>query len=578
MFARRNKARSQPKTALRTRKLQLETLEARTLLATFTVVNTNDSGEGSLRAAMESANSNPGFDRIEFNIPGPGQKTINLLTELPDITDVVSFDTSRQLPRNEVPPIEIRGGGQVAWGLTLRANDSFIGGLVLNGFTAGGIRILGGHRNAVQFNYIGVTPLGDEVPVRGSSAGILLAQGSTGNQIGGEFATPTNLIAGFEQGIRLDGAETRRNIIRSNTIGLPGGTGLHNGIGILFSSGATGNAVGPRPTPFSSSPPNLGVNAIAGNLGAGVAVTGASHSNAITANVMHSNGGLDIDLGNNGPTRNDLLDVDVGPNQLMNYPVLQSFIDRGTHLMASGVLHSRPNQVFTVHLFAGRTAGTGGRGQAERPLRDLRITTDADGTARFAVTISRSAFPEGWLISASVTNQFNNTSELSPALALFARGTDAPLLGQGGTQVTYVAQAPPVLVAPAGRVVDPYGNEHYKGGWFSVKVAIGAEATDRLTIRHQGNGAGQIGVSGNEVRYGGMVIGTFSGGDGSNSLVIGLNSNATSVAVQALMRRIAFDSTDANPSTTRRLIQFQIGDGRGNVNNAFAWLDVEENQ
>jgi hypothetical protein len=35
---------------------------------TFTVTNIADSGAGSLRAAIESANSNPGDDRIEFNI------------------------------------------------------------------------------------------------------------------------------------------------------------------------------------------------------------------------------------------------------------------------------------------------------------------------------------------------------------------------------------------------------------------------------------------------------------------------------------------------------------------------------
>ena len=44
---------------------------AKTSAATFTVTNTNDSGAGSLRQAINNANSVIlSFDVIEFNIPG----------------------------------------------------------------------------------------------------------------------------------------------------------------------------------------------------------------------------------------------------------------------------------------------------------------------------------------------------------------------------------------------------------------------------------------------------------------------------------------------------------------------------
>jgi hypothetical protein len=54
--------------------------------ATFTVTNTNDSGAGSLRQAMTSANDNgnPSYmDTIEFNIPGNGPHIITPQTNLP---------------------------------------------------------------------------------------------------------------------------------------------------------------------------------------------------------------------------------------------------------------------------------------------------------------------------------------------------------------------------------------------------------------------------------------------------------------------------------------------------------------
>src|SRR5437773_11048433 len=65
---------------------QLEPVEPRLLLATFTVTNIADSGAGTLRQAITDANGSPGFDSIAFNIAG-AIPTINLSSALPAVTD-----------------------------------------------------------------------------------------------------------------------------------------------------------------------------------------------------------------------------------------------------------------------------------------------------------------------------------------------------------------------------------------------------------------------------------------------------------------------------------------------------------
>src|SRR5437867_1400081 len=72
--------------------LTLFVLVSEATSAQFTVTTDTDSGPGSLSEALTSANNNPGFDIINFAIPGTGPFTISLLSPLPDITDPVAID------------------------------------------------------------------------------------------------------------------------------------------------------------------------------------------------------------------------------------------------------------------------------------------------------------------------------------------------------------------------------------------------------------------------------------------------------------------------------------------------------
>jgi hypothetical protein len=71
-------------------------LEDRRMLAVFSVDNVLDSGVGSLRDAIDQANTTAGSDFIEFNIGGGGAQTITLLSALPTVSDSIAIDGSSQ--------------------------------------------------------------------------------------------------------------------------------------------------------------------------------------------------------------------------------------------------------------------------------------------------------------------------------------------------------------------------------------------------------------------------------------------------------------------------------------------------
>lgn len=63
---------------------------------TYTVINTNDSGAGSLRQAIADANANAGADIIEFNIGGAGPWSITVSSQLPAFTGPTVVDGTTQ--------------------------------------------------------------------------------------------------------------------------------------------------------------------------------------------------------------------------------------------------------------------------------------------------------------------------------------------------------------------------------------------------------------------------------------------------------------------------------------------------
>jgi hypothetical protein len=95
------------------RSLRCETLEDRRVLATFTVLNTNDAGAGSLRQAIIDSNAAAGADTIDFAAAVQGA-TINLTT-LMDATSVTGLVITDDLA------IDASAGARV----TISGNNTF---------------------------------------------------------------------------------------------------------------------------------------------------------------------------------------------------------------------------------------------------------------------------------------------------------------------------------------------------------------------------------------------------------------------------------------------------------------------
>ena len=230
-------------------------MEDRTLLSTFDVLNTADSGLGSLRQAILNSNATPGSNTIDFLIPGAGVHIITPATVLPAITSTVLIDGSSQPGFAGLPLIELSGAlaGQAS-GLTITGSDVTIKSLAINGFYAGaGVRIsgAGATANAIEGSLIGTDPTGDAaVP---NSVGIQIDGGASNNRIGFDGASSAaaaerNIISGNSgTGVLITGAQSDRNIIAGNRIGtdLSGSFVIANvGDGIEIDPGVVGTTIG----------------------------------------------------------------------------------------------------------------------------------------------------------------------------------------------------------------------------------------------------------------------------------------------------------------------------------------------
>ncbi|MBN3943305.1 DUF4347 domain-containing protein [Nostoc sp. NMS9] len=162
------------------------------------------------------------------------------------------------------------------------------------------------------------------------------------------------------------------------------------------------------------------------------------------------------------------------------------------------------------------------------------------------------------LVSFVLTDGDGGTSATVSKTINVTAVNDSPTVSLLGTNPTYIENDPAIFIDPGATVLDP-DSQDFDSGKLTVQFSNGGTADDRLII--QNNTTNKIQVNDTSILYDTSFIATFSGGIGTQDLVINFNSKATPAAIQALIRSISYANISENPSTTPRTVSFVLTDG-----------------
>ncbi|HYM82454.1 MAG TPA: OmpA family protein [Candidatus Limnocylindria bacterium] len=532
-----------------------------------TIVNTNPTGQGSLRQFLTNAGglSNAGLaiagqpaatdvsifmisdglahPGLRAGLPnlldGSGVAVITPATALPAVADAsTSLDGTTQtanvgntnplvfgagatvgvaavaLPQVAGPEVAIRDVGALTNGIEIAASNVTVRGFAIHGFgnSSGEAGILVGDNfvgTLIENNLLGTTASsftdpgaglrnlaglfsngGDSGTIRNNLigfsgvTGIYFSSGSTNWSVYGNEIRDIGTTSSDGDGVTISGASA--NDVRENLI-----VGSSSQAIVVTAAGAsgnsftnntvTGNGVG-TPTTLVQSPgatmrsgaasTTLDRNVIRANYGAGVQINNGAIGTRLTGNSIDDNGtivartgagptgqiGIDLnaaaDNQNLGTapffTLNDAGDLDVGGNDLQNFPTLSSARRNATQITIQGTLNSAPSTTYRIEFFASATADPSGYGEGERYLGFTNVTTDVGGDATINTTLA-AIVAAGEAVTATATDPANNTSEFAanatasdlPGITL-SRTSGLVTTEAGGTDTfTVVLTSPP---------------------------------------------------------------------------------------------------------------------------------------
>lgn len=325
-----------------------------------------------------------------------------------------------------IPNGHNNGSGLAAVHLAANSSQNIIGtngdgqndnseGNIISGNSHVGIYLTGPNtnNNIVAGNHIGVDISGSSVlgNLRGISFGVGADFNLVGtNEDGTSDLAEANIIGGnFNTGISIAGSN---NQFSGNFIGTDkfGTADLGNGgPGIDIVEPSSEIVVGGS---------NETANTIAFNKGSGISILGTNANKIrILNNSIHSNDRLGIDLASDSGFYdvqiNDPGDIDQGPNDLMNFPVLTKATSITGYVAIKGeMISSLPYTSYLVQFFDNDICDSpSNHGEGKRYLGSSQVFTDVNGNALFSSSFS-GFVPAGQNITSTAT-AYGKTSEFS---------------------------------------------------------------------------------------------------------------------------------------------------------------------
>lgn len=329
-------------------------------MATFTVTNLNDSGPGSLRAAITAANASGAHVAIDFTVGG----TIALASDLPMLANQVKLDaTSAPRYASGGPPVvELDCNRHAGLVFGTGSDGSQLLGLAVCNAAGNGVTLNAGSIT-LDNNYIGLDSAG--AAFGNSGDGVYVSAGSSNNLIGlnpsGASGVVANVISGNAgNGLSFHGSSG--NTVVANRIGTdPSGTSAiaNGGNGIWLTAASHGNEIGGtvyvdsstgqandptgdkgKVTPVFVAPP-LG-NLVSGNGASGILIDANSKHNTLNGNFVGTTADGTSALGNaadgvwiNGADHNSLVGCQFVNNPFVYYNVVSGNGGNGLHVTNS---------------------------------------------------------------------------------------------------------------------------------------------------------------------------------------------------------------------------------------------------
>ncbi len=347
---------------------------------------------------------------------------------------------------------------------------------VISGNAGTGIALGGStpdsRNNRVAGNFIGTDATGMKA-LGNQGPGIAMQNGAPGTVVGvfgdgsAHDANRANVIAANAgagvyaytyagmpvSGVRISGNAIGVGVDRVAPLGNRGWGVDIGGIGLAPDNLLVG---GPRA---------LEANVIANNTLGGIGLVSIASTIRIQQNAIFSNGGLGIDLGQDGVTPNQPANPGDGANGGQNHPVITGASVSAGQTTIAGTLHSAPSATFRVELFANAACNPAGYGEGEELLGTVDVTTDAAGDATFTTTVP-AAVAKLHQITATATDAAGNTSELSvcvpdpaPTKTTLTLSSTAFPMGGSTTATVSVAANAPAWGVPDGTVTVSNGTD-----------------------------------------------------------------------------------------------------------------------